>query len=218
MILFAEKSEFSRHILFWWLLAPLIALLILPGVMSPVSFQIEQAEVRFLSHWGGQDREVTRRADAKFDLWFVAPGWVDRSVAVTRPQRVGGSSLAGGVSSFPAGTGSWLRDWVAGFWMLVYRILWRVLALGPLYLTAAIGFVLPAFVDGIGSRLKKRYDFGQHNPIFFYASMHFVLLAVGLAMFVPVTPLTLTPTVLGGFFLATAAAIWVTAANLQTGA
>lgn len=211
MILFAEKSEFNQHILFWWLLAPLVALLILPGVMAPESFQVAPAEVRFLSNWGGQHREVTASADEKFERWFVAPGWVKRSVSLTQPQRMGGLGLS-------AGATGWLRDWVTGFWMLVYRVLWRVLALGPLYLTAAIGFALPAFVDGIGSRLKKRYDFGQHNPIFFYSSMHFVLLAIGLAMFVPITPLTLTPMVLGGFFLATAAAVWVMAANLQTGA
>ncbi|MGT2455692.1 DUF4400 domain-containing protein [Cupriavidus basilensis] len=211
MILFAEKSEFNQHILFWWLLAPLVALLILPAVMAPESFQIEPAEVRFLSNWGGQHREVTRRADEKFARWVVAPRWVERSVSLTQPLGVGGPALS-------AGATGWLRDWVTGFWMLLYRVLWRVLALGPLYLTAAIGFALPAFVDGIGSRLKKRYDFGQHNPIFFYSSMHFVLLAIGLAMFVPITPLTLTPMVLGGFFLATAAAVWVMAANLQTGA
>lgn len=209
MILFAEKSEFNRHILFWWLIAPLLTLLILPAFMQPESFAIASEEVRYLTHWGSRVHPVTERADALFNSLFVDSGWVRGSLDLAQPR----------TRDLPAATGlfRWLHGWIAGFWMLLYRVIWRVYALLPIYLAAILGYALPAFVDGLTTRLKKRYDFGQHNPIFFYSSMHFVLLAVGLALFVPITPLTLTPWILGGYFLLTAAAVWIMASNLQTG-
>ncbi len=201
-MIFAAKSSFASHLWLWWI-AMLGAIILMPWLMSPQSLQIGALEVRTAQHIGDVPSEVTHAANTSFDAWFVQTG----AVGATRKLAEHSMNL---IVVSPQ------RYWV-GFWSLAYRAIWRVKAFAWAYLYGLIAIVAPTVFDGIMVRVRKRYSFGYQNPAYFHGGTHLAIFFVGLSVFIPFAPFALTELTLVASVLCIAVALWVAAANTQTG-
>lgn len=207
------KNNFVGHTAFWWVVMPIFALLVLPYVLPVQSFMVGDAELLCFSELGRDTDAVTNSTNALFQSMFVSTGvlkafrtmFIDHAVI---PQLQGSATV---VANFT-------QQWNNGFWMMVYRAMWRLIALWPIYLAILLSMVIPAFVDGLAQRAIKKYDYKFHNPVYFFSSLHLIALVLGLCVFVPLLPLPLTAQMVAGSGFMLAAAAWMATANFQTGA
>lgn len=201
-MIFAAKSSFASHLWLWWI-AMIGAIILMPWLMSPQSLQVAPKEVATAAHLGDNPEVVTHNADATFKAWFVNTGAVEATRAIAEKSM----SL---IIVNPQ------RYWV-GFWSLVYRSIWRVKAFAWAYFYGFIAIVTPTLFDGIMARMKKRYTFGYQNPAYFHGATHLAIFFVGLSVFIPFAPFALTEGTLVVSVLCVALALWIAAANTQTG-
>ncbi|WP_454912732.1 DUF4400 domain-containing protein [Variovorax gossypii] len=206
------KNNFARHSLLWWFVLPFAAVLVIPMFFPESTFHIASSELDFFTDWGRNVTEVSATADGIFKAAFI-----DTKIAkyfsefFVLPHSVSWHSEAAQKSAAVS------QNFNNAFWMMIYRGIWRCCALWPIYIGIFFSMVLPAFVDGLVTRAKKSFNFRFHNPVYFYSSMHTVVLVLGLGVFIPLMPVTLNAFLLSTFAGLLALAFWVTAANFQTG-
>ena len=206
------KSAFLNHLLLWWLSASVLSIIFLPLVFTASDFEISKSEVAFFSDLGRSTDSVTSTANSAYDVIFVRTG-AAKFISWISTDSTSGFTKSGALQS---GT-NWSATWFEGALSMIYRMLWRVIALWPIYLSGLFAFCLPAMIDGLVVRAKKKYDFLQSNPVFFYGSAHSAALCFGLGLFIPILPMDINLPMLMFYFSAVAAALWVAAANFQTG-
>jgi hypothetical protein len=204
------KNEFIKHGLFWCFLIPLMALIFMPVFMPPEAFDLPKDEFKMAAAAGIDVNRATIAATEQFDAWFVRTGIVKGTLEIFQPK----VTPKKGIEGFA----KWMDDWITGFWLAVYRALWRLHALAPVYLAAAACYVIPAVIDAATVRGRKVYRFEYHNPVYFYSASHAFVLIFGLAFMIPLLPMSLTIAVIFGSALAAAVAAWIAVANFQTGA
>lgn len=205
------KNQFANHAIFWWVGLPLIAMFVLPLLIPPESFVITAEEVEFFKNMGIETSSATNSANDWFKTLFV-----DTKVRELFQSTFINSNMPMS-SELQKSSRSFTSNWNDGFWNMFFRAIWRLHALWPVYLGGCISFVIPAFIDGLTVRAKKKYNFQVHNPVFFYASTHFAVLVLGLAVFLPFLPITLNALHIGGFFCVLALSMWIVASNFQSG-
>jgi hypothetical protein len=168
---------------------------------------IDPAEVKMLQGMNVDISQLTERANTSFSNAFIVTGIMPATEGffVKPPQQ--------GTARPPSATAKWIR----GVWLMTYKFVWRVHALWQIFLIPLIALSIPAIIDGIAVRSKKKFSFDRSNPIFFYASTHLVTLVLGLFVFLPLSPVTLTTNLLVAMLVALTLAIWVASANFQTG-
>jgi hypothetical protein len=211
------KNQFGNHLIFWVLALPFVFLLLMPMFMSPSAFVVHAEEVIFFSDLGADTVAATETANSWFQSWFVDSGikrffhatFVNANLDLGRGLEYGtrAPTVARKASSL----------WNDGFWNILFRAAWRFSVLWPVLLSGIIAFGLPSFIDGLAVRAKKKYNYEVHNPLFFYASAHLVVLILGSAITLLFLPWALEGLYIAAFFVLLASALWFAAANFQSG-
>lgn len=205
------KNQFASHGIFWLLSLPLVALLGLPAVMSASDFIVTPQEVGFFAHVLARDvKSVEHLADVWFNVLFENTHIASTVRDFFNP----GKSSASPLSEKAISIG---QNYNNGLWLMVYRGLYRISGLWPVVLAGSLALGVPCLFDGLAVRARKSYNFQFHNPVFFWSAGHLLILVMGLGVLLPFLPITLSMPILAGFFVLFFTAIWVTAANFQTG-
>lgn len=201
-----SNSHFG-HFLFWVLFLPLLSLILLPMVLP--AQDIDPKEVQMVQAFNVDVGQLQDKTSNAFSAMFITTGLMGATESFFAPKVSG-----------PAGRvqGTFATKWIRGVWLMVYKMIWRWNALLWIFVVPVVALCVPAVVDGLAVRAKKKYLFETSNAVFFYSSAHVATMALGLFFFLPLAPITLTAIALFGIILAMAAAMWVTAANFQTGA
>jgi hypothetical protein len=206
-----STNPFVRQVYFWWLIAPVLTALLVPAFCSDETLEIQPAEIELVEQCNRDVVAINESASNHFLSWFVATGIVK-------------SSVSGSVHAEETGwtgysrMGSLAHTWFTKFWKFVYRLIWRWTAFWPLYIAGVGGIALPCLIDGLVIRAKKRYEFGQYNPLAFNVAGTLFSLAVGWMVFVPMVPFALTAVFMMGFFLVLGLVGWFATSNFQRSA
>uniref|UniRef100_E6QMV8 DUF4400 domain-containing protein n=1 Tax=mine drainage metagenome TaxID=410659 RepID=E6QMV8_9ZZZZ len=187
-----------------WFVLALGALLILPWVKPPEYFAVGASEIRLATSLGENPVDITQESNASFQRWMINTGAVRVSYMVM------GHSIPLIITT--------PQTWVAGFWQMVYRAIWRIHAFGWAWIYAMSALALPSAIDGVLVRLRKKYRFEYHNPVYFQGSMHLTILILGASFFFPFAPYVLTELNIAAAAVVLATAVWVSMSNMQTGA
>ncbi len=70
-----RDNPFAGKVYFWWIIAPILALLICPIFMPDDSFKIAPSEFEFVSSCRSDVDGITQSATGVFQSWFVKTGW-----------------------------------------------------------------------------------------------------------------------------------------------
>lgn len=207
------KNQFANHAIFWWFSMPLVITLLMPMMLNANRFEIHSDEIAFFKEVGTDTGRTTISTNHLYQAAFIDTG-VTKAFGNTfaHDKKDANQKSIGNISS------SISRDWNDGLWLMLYRAIWRLQALLPIYIAGLLAFILPAFVDGIVTRGKKRFNYQVHNPVVFYSATHFSVLVLGLAVFIPFLPFVLSSLYIGGFTMTLAGSMWLLASNFQTGA
>jgi len=146
---------------------------------------------------------MTQLVDHRFASLFVENGFMAKTQAFF-------GSSKGGMLDFAGG-------WINGVWLMLYKATWRFFALKSIFLLPLLILAIPAAVDGFMVRATKKYRFENSNPVFFYSSMHTMVLMFGLFAFLPMAPFSLSATALLTIVILLIGGIWLTTSNFQTG-
>jgi Domain of unknown function (DUF4400) len=195
------QNSFGSHFILWSIFLPILALIFVPLVIQDQS--LTQSEVEMVSALGVDVPAMTQSVDLRFAALFVENG------IMAKTENFFGSSK-GGIMEFAAG-------WINGVWQMLYKATWRFYALKLIFLLPLLVLAIPAAMDGFMVRATKKYRFENSNPVFFYSSMHTMVLMFGLFTFLPLAPFSLSATVLLAIVIALLAGVWLTASNFQTG-
>jgi hypothetical protein len=195
------KNTFGGHFVLWSLFLPLLTVIFLPMVLPEQS--INEAEVRMVHALNIDVDKLTLSANDTFTSAFIISGMVP----ATEKFFSSGANIQQGFAS----------KWIRGVWLMIYKAIWRLYVLLKVFFVPMLALCIPAAVDGFSVRARKRYRFESYNPIFFYSSMHTAVLIVGLFLFLPLAPVTLSTAILAALLGGLAIAVWITTANFQTG-
>ena len=203
------KNQFVRHGLFWIWILPFAIFLLVPAFVSREEMRIPSAEIALMKELGQDIEKINARADRVFTVVF--------SGAVKFSKKLFTSSAnlddPSGIKRTAAATVRYHEN----LWHMVYRAVWRLAGLWPTFLALALAVAVPALVDGLVVRAKKVDVFESHNPVFFWGAGHSLVMVAGVFVLLPLLPYTISMPVLYGSVGIIAMALWVTAANLQTG-
>jgi hypothetical protein len=205
-----STNPFVSRVYFWWLIAPVLSAMLFPAFLTVQQLQISQHEADFAEETRQDVVEVNQTAAGCFNDWFVTNGILARTMSDSSRADASGAVEA----SWIVGT---LHAWFVKFWLFTYRCMWRWIAFWPLYVSGILGIALPCLVDGMVARSKKRYDFGQYNPLAFGVSGRFFAILIGWLFYVPMLPLPLTGALMASLFCAFGLFAWLTTANFQRG-
>lgn len=203
------KNQFVRHGLFWIWVLPFAIFLLVPAFVSREEMRIPPAEISLMKELGQDVKTVNARADRVFTAVF--------SGAVKFTKKLFTSSANLGDPSAIKRTAAATVKYHENLWYMVYRAVWRLAGLWPTFFALALAVAMPALVDGLVVRAKKIDVFESHNPVFFWGAGHSLVMVVGVFVLLPLLPYTISMPMLYGSVGAIAMALWVTAANLQTG-
>lgn len=206
-----STNPFVKQIYFWWLIAPLLSALLFPAFCSVETLKIQPPEQELVEQCHRDLQTINERATDHFNSWFVSTGLVARSLA--EPQRAEASGWNG-----YTWMGTMSHTWFSRFWLFTYRVIWRWTAFWPLYIAGVFGIAGPCLADGLVMRAKKRYEFGQYNPLAFNVSGTLFALAIGWFIYLPMLPVALTGVIMASFFGILGAFAWFTTANFQRSA
>jgi len=204
----ARSNPFVRQIYFWWLIAPILSSLLFPALLSSESMKVQPQELAFAEQCGRAVDQVTESATGAFNTLFVDTGILRRTLSGS--EQAESTGWAG-----YAWMGSTFHGYISRFWQFAYRVVWRWTAFWPFYVSGVLGIAAPCLVDGLITRAKKRYRFGQYNPLAFNVGGTLFAMAIGWLLYVPLLPIPLTIVVMGGFFLLLGVFAWFTTANFQ---
>lgn len=199
------KSSFGGHLALWVLFLPLLSVIFMPMLKSDQN--ISEEEVRMVQEFNIDVNSVTERANNVFSTTFVESGFLPAT------ENFFSGSVQGEASSMSAFAAKWIR----GVWLQVYKAIWRVHVLFYIFFIPMLALCIPSAIDGFAVRARKRYRFESYNPIFFYSSMHTTVFIIGLFVFLPLAPITLSANILAALLGGLAIAVWITTANFQTG-
>lgn len=206
-----STNPFVKQVYFWWIIAPVLSVIIFPALGSVDSLKIKPEEIQLANRCNDDIDDVNQSATNHFDSWFVKTGWVAHSIQEN-------VNAENSVATGYAWLGRTMHTWYGRFWLYAYRVIWRWTAFWPLYIAGVLGIATPCLVDGLVIRAKKRYEFGQYNPMAFNVSGTLFSLAVGWLLYVPLLPLPLTENLMACFFLGLGAVAWISTANFQRSA
>lgn len=195
------QNSFGSHFILWSIFLPLLALIFVPLVLPDQT--LAQAEVEMVAALGVDIAGMTQKVDQRFAALFIESG------LMAKTQEFFGSSK-GGILDFANG-------WIHGVWLMLYKATWRFFALKSIFLLPLLALAIPAAVDGFMVRATKKYRFENSNPVFFYSSMHTMVLMFGLFVFLPMAPFSLSAMALLAIAILLIGGIWLTASNFQTG-
>lgn len=195
------KNSFGSHFILWSIFLPLLALVFVPLVVPDQT--LTQPEVEMVASLGVDIAAMTQQVDLRFSSLFVENGLMAKS-----QEFFGGTK--GGVLDFS-------NSWIHGVWLMLYKAIWRFFALKSIFLLPMLVLGIAAAVDGFMVRATKKYRFENSNPVFFYSSMHTMVLMFGLFAFLPMAPFTLSAMALLTIALLLVGGIWLTTSNFQTG-
>ncbi|MFC5550245.1 DUF4400 domain-containing protein [Massilia aerilata] len=195
------KNTFGSHFILWSIFLPLLALIFVPLFMPDQT--LTQPEVEMVASLGVDTAAMTQNVDTRFASMFVESG------IMAKTQEFFGTTK-GGVLDFSNG-------WIHGVWLMLYKATWRFFALKSIFLLPILVLSIAAAVDGFTVRATKKYRFENSNPVFFYSSMHIMVLMFGLFAFLPLAPFSLSAMALLTIVLLLVGGIWLTTSNFQTG-
>jgi len=211
--MFEVKNQFAKHVIFWLLTLPILAILLMPAFIAPHEFTVDTAEKRFFQDVMDIDvRAVSAQADLRFKHLFVDTGafGYTKSVMVSGGVSAGKSPSPGSLSSF-SGT------YHTALWLMLYRAIWRIQAMWPAAIAIVLAMGIPSLVDGLAVRARKSYTFDFHNPVYFWTASHSLIIVFGIGAVLPLLPMAMTPLVIAAFTALLCTSVWITAANFQTG-
>ncbi|MBK4736025.1 DUF4400 domain-containing protein [Noviherbaspirillum pedocola] len=204
------KNSHTSQLVFWTLFLPLLTLIFLP--LFHVSPDIDPAEIEMVQRAGVQIDAVSEKTQDQFKRWFIDTGAMQVSTGFFQ-----GSGDYTGRTQLVSNLSAMASDWMRSVWGLIYKYLWRLHALAYVYVAAITAVCLPALVDGICVRARKRYQFQASNPLVFNVSTHTAVMVIGLLVYIPLIPFALTPVPVAAFMGFLGLALWWAAANFQTG-
>lgn len=206
------KNTFMSHLIFWVVFLPVLTIVFLP--LLKFDTNIDPAELQMMVSAGVDTKAVSAKVNAQFTNAFIRTGIMPAS-----EQFFGGkaSGTTYKENSLAASASSFAGDWIRGMWTIIYRAMWRFQSLLSLYIAALVAICVPAMIDGLVIRARKRYHFENSNPVFFYFSYHSAVLVVGLLCYLPLVPIALTPAILAIFLGALGISMWWAASHFQTG-
>jgi hypothetical protein len=200
-------SRFGSHLKIWFVLVPVLSIAVMPAIPERSLFEVPEAETSSLIASVGQERtdEAVRHANATFRHAFVDSGLLHRMLNASG--NVGGMN-DGGFSTFA-------HTWTENFWLLVYRMLFRVMIM-KMWIVGTLLFALGMFIDGTARRKIKASAAGFVSPLSFHLAGHGLLLVSGTLFGVLVVPLP----VLAGYWVLVAALLgallWKAAESFQS--
>lgn len=200
------QNSFARHFVFWALFLPLLTIVFVPIFVPDQS--IDVAEVQMVESFNVDVSKLTQMANGTFVGAFVSTGIMSKTEGFFQ-----GKGAMQTTSQHATSSSSWIR----GVWLMIYKLIWRIYALLRIFFIPLLALCIPAAIDGFTVRARKRYRFETSNPIFFYTSTHTVTFVFGLFVFLPLAPVTLSANMLAAMLAGLALAVWVAAANFQTG-
>lgn len=206
------KNQFARHSLFWWVMLPFLIAVLLPLFVEKEELSLNQAEVDTFNSMGINAQLKIKQTDALFQKLFIETkirSYFDNIFENTFKNPAN--------RKIQQTSRTFTSSWNDGFWSLLYRAMWRINGLLTIYLTGLFVFVIPSFLDGLIVRAKKKYEFKNNNPLYFYGSAHMTIFIAGLAVFIPFIPYSLTALSIGLFLILLAGSSWIVASNFQTG-
>lgn len=195
------QNSFGSHFILWSIFLPLLALIFVPLVVP--NQVLSQSEVEMVAALGVDVATLTQIVDGHFTSMFVGNGMIAKTEAFFGSSKSGMFDFAG--------------TWIHGVWMMIYKGIWRFFALKSIFLFPLLILAIPAAVDGFMVRATKKYRFENSNPVFFYSSMHTMVLMFGLFAFLPLAPFSLSAIALVTIIVLMIGGIWLTASNFQTG-
>lgn len=195
------QNSFGSHFVLWSLFLPVLALLLVPMVAPDQT--ITQSEVEMVAALGVDVAGLTQNVDQRFSAMFVNNGFMAKTQAFFGASQNTFIDFASG--------------WINGVWLMIYKATWRFFALKTIFLLPLLILAIPASIDGFTVRATKKYRFENSNPVFFYSSMHIMVLMLGLFTFLPLAPFTLSAVILVTIIISLVAGIWLTTSNFQTG-
>lgn len=194
------QNSFGSHFILWSIFLPILALIFVPLVLPDQT--LAQSEVEMVAALGVNVASMTQNVDQVFSTLFIDNGMMAKTQQFF--------SSKNGTLDF-AGT------WIHGVWLMLYKATWRFMALKSIFLLPLLVLVIPAAVDGFMVRSTKKYRFENSNPVFFYSSMHTMVLMFGLFAFLPLAPFSLSAVALMTIIILLISGIWLTTSNFQTG-
>ena len=195
------QNSFGSHFILWSFFLPILALIFVPLVVPDQT--LTQSEVEMVAALGVDVAAMTQTVDQRFAPLFVENGFMAKT------QQFFGTSK-GGILDFS-------NSWIHGVWLMLYKATWRFFALKSIFLLPLLVLAIPAAVDGFMVRATKKYRFENSNPVFFYSSMHTMVLMFGMFAFLPLAPFSLSAITLLTIIVLLIGGIWLTTSNFQTG-
>lgn len=208
------ENKFAAHGIFWFATLPVIGILIMPMFFNADSFVIKKDELMQLEKILSLDvNAATSSANAKFQSLFIDSGVYEKVNNFFAGNYSFGDLIPTGVKKAHKTSSAY----AASLWAMLYRGIWRFTALWPSVCAILVGLGIPALIDGWISRAKKQYTFELHNPVYFWTASHSFIMVMGMGVFLPLTPIVLTPLAFSVYALTLCSTAWITAANFQTG-
>lgn len=204
-----RDNPFAGKIYFWWIIAPILALLFCPMFMQEESFKIAPSEIEFVTNTRSDTQAITESATGAFQSWFVNTGLVHLTIGDY--QKAEASGYKGYVWA-----GSMMTAYMGRVWRYLYRVIWRWVAFWPFYAVGLAGIFLPCVVDGLVVRSVKRSEFGLYNPLGFTISGSAAAIFIGWLFFVPFSPWPLGHWIISSLFVGLGLMTWLTVGSFQS--
>lgn len=199
------SSRFISHIRWWFFIAPLLALFLMPLLDNEQLFEVYPAETDSVSALLGQDRadDAIERANTDFKTWFVDTGAVRATMDQSNHNDLG-----------DAVGNEFARRWAHNFWYLIYRMTYRASVM-RVWLLGTILLCIASFIDGGCKRKVNAAAGGVVRPLHFHVAAHGILLVLGVVFSVLMIPMP----ILAPFWIAVSALlvflVWRAAASYQ---
>ncbi|CAE6962988.1 DUF4400 domain-containing protein [Paraburkholderia domus] len=199
------SSRFVSHIRWWFFIAPLLALFLMPLLDNEQLFKVYPEETDSVSTLLGPDRadSAIERANADFKSWFVDTGAV-RATMDQSDHKDLDDTIGNPVA----------RRWAHNFWFLIYRITYRASVM-RVWVLGTILMCVASFIDGGTRRKVNAAAGGVVRPLHFHVAAHGILLVLGVVFTVLMLPMP----ILAPFWIAVSATlvflVWRAAASYQ---
>ncbi|MCP1121508.1 DUF4400 domain-containing protein [Robbsia andropogonis] len=201
---FMAGSRYLSHVKWWFVILPMLALVIEPLLPDQSWLLISNAEQNSVFDVLGADRARGSVVDtnAAFRSAFVDTGMVAASL------RYGGARIPDG------GMAAWGRRWVRNFWRLTYRMLYRLIVMRH-WLVGSLILYVGAGVDGAIRRRIRASTFGTTSPLIFHLASHAVVLLIGGLLCLLVAPITISAYLWWPVTLLMAMLVWRSVSSFQ---
>lgn len=208
------KNIFLRHTLLWVLTLPVLAIFLMPVMLSVERLQLPSTERQTLEILGQDPDDVTDRANAVFTSLVLDTGIKEAAEKLFRSR---GTTNFGTNNVGQRNIVNHNHKYLDALWLLIYRAIWRFMGLWPALAALLLAFTIPAIIDGAAVHQAKQDQFRANNPVIFWASAHAAISVVGAFLFLPLLPIPISLYVLYGAVGLVTVALWSAATNLQTG-